>query len=591
MHKYILYMNEFLIRRGDNTFEPSKYQEDILRFAKHGVGNGFINACAGASKTTMLENILFYLPENKSKLFIAFNKSIVDEMKHRIGDNVSNINITTYHSLGYSILNENYRNRDFVINEEKYSNYIRRNILSLTAYGEIKSLGRGSYTYITNIIHLVEYARYYLASGIVQIKTIADKFSLNILRDECIVCKKVLDWGRENIDEIDFTDMIWLVNEFNLTTRLHKYDILLIDEAQDTSIMQQKMTDICKKRGCRTFVVGDEKQSINTWAGSDMNAVEKFKGDNVTEFELPISYRCPKKIVEFAKKYSPNIEYAPNAIDGEIRYNVSLASPIAGDMVLCRNTAPLIELHQKYLKINKKSYIKGGEDISNVLINMINDTNSVYTDIECSTYDGLIPKLYQMLLSNIDKLISGGYEIDDAYRHSYILEFYDRICCIKTLSANIILVKDLIKKIEDIFYDRSDSGIMLSTIHKAKGLEADNVFILCPSLLPNKYALKEWEIKAEEHLEYVAYTRSKKTLNFMVEDEYKRGIGSKAYYNRMIKDINKIKEKLSFNIDNGINEDVIKNRPSTAHTLGEKVFHEISTNAKIKGGNRFKSMF
>ena len=122
-------MSEFKIRRGDLFFEPSVYQEEILRFAKNGSGNGFINACAGSSKTTMLENILYQIPEEKKKVFIAFNKSIVDEMSERIGDTISNINITTYHSLGYSILNENFRGKNFIVDEDKYNSYIRNNIL------------------------------------------------------------------------------------------------------------------------------------------------------------------------------------------------------------------------------------------------------------------------------------------------------------------------------------------------------------------------------------------------------------------------------------------------------------------------------
>ena len=148
-------MSEFLIKRGENTYKPSIYQEEILKFAKYGVGNCFINACAGASKTTMLENILYQLPEEKSKLFIAFNKSIVYEMSNRV-DYVNNLKITTYHSLGYSILRENFPNKEFNVSEEKYSNIVRNNIIDLTTFHDISTLGKNYNTYISNIIHLVD---------------------------------------------------------------------------------------------------------------------------------------------------------------------------------------------------------------------------------------------------------------------------------------------------------------------------------------------------------------------------------------------------------------------------------------------------
>ena len=60
----------------------------------------------------------------------------------------------------------------------------------------------------------------------------------------------------------------------------------------------------------------------------------------------------------------------------------------------------------------------------------------------------------------------------------------------------------------------------MSTIHKAKGLEADNVFILNKNLLPSKYVKQDWELEQEKNLEYVAITRTKKTLGFIYSKEF-----------------------------------------------------------------------
>jgi len=56
---------------------------------------------------------------------------------------------------------------------------------------------------------------------------------------------------------------------------------------------------------------------------------------------------------------------------------------------------------------------------------------------------------------------------------------------------------------------------MLSTIHKAKGLEADRVFLLQPELIPSKFAVEDWEIEQEQKLLFVAYSRPKKELIFI----------------------------------------------------------------------------
>jgi superfamily I DNA/RNA helicase len=582
-------MEEFVIRRGDVTFEPSSYQKDILKFAKYGDGNCFIEACAGASKTTMLENIMYVLPETHKKLFIAFNKSIAEEMKNRISG-VDNVKICTYHSLGFDILRENFPDKDFIVDVDKYKRYLRENILTLTSFGEIDSLGVNKNTYLTNIVHLIEYARYYHKSHVIHIRNIAEEFNLIIQRDEPRVVQKILEWGKNNTQTIDYTDMIWLVNEFNLTTRRLLFNHILIDEAQDTSVMQKEMVERCAKRGARYFIVGDEHQSINVWCGSDMDAVRKFKDDKCKVFTLPISYRCAKKIVDIAKKYSPDIIAANNAIEGEINYNVPYGSPKGSDMVLCRNTAPLIEYYLKLLKINKKCYIKGQEGVLTKYIGLIEESNATLIDKECLTFDGLIPKLYEKLLINYDKLIENGYTSDEAYHHDSIINLYDDIIALIALSDCITTTEELVNKIKTIFSVRDVDGIMLTTVHKAKGLEADNVFILEPSLLPSKFVTKEWEIKSEQHLVYVAYTRAKKTLNFIEENTKKFNCGAAFNYKKMKENIEGMRLRLNFNIENGVSEGNISEKITNLTTFTPKVTVEIKT-GDSKKPSRFSNMF
>ncbi|MDE5831215.1 MAG: ATP-binding domain-containing protein, partial [Clostridia bacterium] len=87
-----------------------------------------------------------------------------------------------------------------------------------------------------------------------------------------------------------------------------------------------------------------------------------------------------------------------------------------------------------------------------------------------------------------------------------------------TLSEKCKTKHELINHIRTIFADEQ-YGICLSTIHKAKGLEADNVYILCRSTMPSKLAQQNWEKQQEQNLIYVAYTRAKHTLGFISEKE------------------------------------------------------------------------
>jgi hypothetical protein len=185
-------------------------------------------------------------------------------------------------------------------------------------------------------------------------------------------------------------------------------------------------------------------------------------------------------------------------------------------MVLCRNTAHLVKLYMKYNRINKKSYLKGrniGDTFKTLLLQVRQDYLS-----RDMMRDGVFPRLYERLFEMINKEISlTGMAYEDVVNTRSIMDFIDTIKALEALSEGLIWKDDLIRKIEVIFTDNDKDGVCLSTIHKAKGLEADNVFILCPSLIPSKAAKKDWEIAAEANLEYVAITRAKKSLNYISE--------------------------------------------------------------------------
>jgi DNA helicase-2/ATP-dependent DNA helicase PcrA len=61
-------------------FTPSKFQKDIFNFILKDDRNAVISAVAGSGKTTTLLKALDLIPEDKTVLFLAFNKSISDEL-------------------------------------------------------------------------------------------------------------------------------------------------------------------------------------------------------------------------------------------------------------------------------------------------------------------------------------------------------------------------------------------------------------------------------------------------------------------------------------------------------------------------------
>jgi DNA helicase II / ATP-dependent DNA helicase PcrA len=78
-------------------------------------------------------------------------------------------------------------------------------------------------------------------------------------------------------------------------------------------------------------------------------------------------------------------------------------------------------------------------------------------------------------------------------------------------------IDDVSKAMKRLFSkDSKDGWVDLSSVHKAKGLEANRVFILHPDKLPLERAgQQDWEKQQEQHLHYVALTRAKQELWFV----------------------------------------------------------------------------
>ena len=280
----------------------------------------------------------------------------------------------------------------------------------------------------------------------------------------------------------------------------------------------------CRKMGTRLVSVGDSNQMLYSFAGGDPDSFNALKSiPNTKCLPLSISYRCPKNVVDFAKKLVPSIEAnEANTNEGKVLYDVSLDDVAPGDMVLCRNNAPLIQVYNEFLKLGKKAFIRG-KDIGSNLKNLVKSTKQEKINLDCRE-DGLFVRLYDDLFVTRNKLME-KLSIDGAtaMKSPIIDAKLDMIKALEVLSEGLTTTDELIAKIDEIFPKRDKSeGIALSTVHKAKGLEANNVFVVCRSLMPSKSAKKDWEVQQEHNLMYVAYTRAKNMLCFVDEKEFQQ---------------------------------------------------------------------
>lgn len=506
---------------AENNFTPSKYQQAIFDYIAHGNGHLVVEAAAGSGKTSTLVKSLDFIPTNKSVLLAAFNRDIVHELEKRTKGH-DNVFVKTLHGLGLMILKKSFPHEALKTEEFKYTSYIRNNLDKISLINPYKLRKKGIGKYVDNIKKFVDFARFYLCKTIEDLDFIEERYGIDTIADEKEAALKVMEWGKRNLDTIDYTDMIWLPNALDLSVNELRFDFIMVDECQDMNKAERELVLKCFKDGTRMMSVGDANQMLYSFAGGDPNSFNALKSiPNTICLPLSISYRCAKNIVNFAKKLVPTIEYnEKDNREGAILANVSLDAIKDGDMILCRNNAPLIQVYSEFLKMGKRAYIKG-KDIGRNLKKLVIDTKQTDLNANCRK-DGVFARLYYDLFMARNSLMEkSSIDKATAMNSIQIQNKLDMIQALEILSNGITTADELVTKINGIFpKEETNDGISLSTIHKAKGLEANNVYIVCKSLMPSKSAEKDWEVRQEYNLMYVAYTRARNTLGFIDETDF-----------------------------------------------------------------------
>jgi superfamily I DNA/RNA helicase len=490
-------------------FKPSPYQLAIYNFIEKSSGNAVISAVAGSGKTTTIVEALKLIPKTMSVIFIAFNKSIVAELKWRVPDFVD---VSTVHSVGWGATRQRYPKSRI---DDKKVYYFLREISSMWEELELMDDEEERQEYINRVRKLIDLARLNLISDVKILEDMAEKHSIDITNGEC---KKALDCVRAlttKTDTFDFVDMLY-IPAIKKLPMLETYDWVFVDECQDLNVAQQEIFKMLMKQGSRFVAVGDLSQSIYGFCGADIESFNKLKNmPNTIELPLSVSYRCGKRIIEKAQEIVPHITYPETAKDGEVRYDGKTEEIMEGDMVLCRNTAPLVMLCLKMLATGKKAMILGG-DIGKSLIAMVNKTKQ--RDIN-QMFERL-SKQRGFLIQQICK--RKRLEEAEAIQERAVVMFDEKVKVFEIIcnEQGIKTTETLVKRLNELFSD-DRKGVVCSTIHKAKGLECSTVHIICRELMPSSYAKKEWEKAQEDNLMYVAYTRAKDRLIFISDFEYK----------------------------------------------------------------------
>lgn len=479
------------------NFTPTDEQTAINNFAMSKERNLLIEARAGAAKTTTLEMLAHALRGNQI-LYLAFNVKIVEEMKQR--DENGNRRLPewctakTLNGLGYTAWMKQL-NRSLVL-ERKKTQIILSDVLQDFDTEAQAKLNEN----FADLIKLMGYAKqagyipdfcdYRTAKPLCgDEQFFLERSWLNLESEEeeviRLAMKQSIDLSLKGV--VDFDDMIYMPTLF--PAKFEHYPIVMVDEAQDLSNINHKMLKkVCKRS--RLFAVGDPCQAIYGFRGAHTDSMNLLADTfDMARRHLTVSFRCPKKVTEIARRRAPDMKWPEWAKDGSVlRYYKWTLDEISDDaVVICRNNAPLLRLAILMLRHGRVPDLQG-RDILRVIYNKMRKLGNY--GMRRAQLLVEIEKWYQ---KELERNRDGDTPSD---MRDAMLVFAEQG---ETLQESLDAIMTL---------QETNGSVKLMTGHRSKGLEFDKVFFLDEWLC-------DWEREQDFNLWYVICTRSQNELSFI----------------------------------------------------------------------------
>lgn len=674
-------------------------------------GAVLVLAGAGSGKTrTIIYRAAYLINQKKidpfNILIVTFTNKAAGELRERLysyfGINPSRLWVGTFHSICLRILRAEYKHTLFNSNFTIYDAADQKSLMN-------------------KIYKRLEIAKenFPVAQLRASISKRKNEFllpeDLQFLKDEGfsnrIYLKIYTEYQNELINNncMDFDDiMLYTLKLFNEHKDILKryqeiFQYVMIDEYQDTNVIQYRLTSLLAQPENNICVVGDDDQAIYSWRGADISNILGFDKvhKNAKVIRLERNYRSSKQILTLANKLIKNNEQRhPKQLHSEIvstrkpvlhrlETDVDEAKYIVEEMVrlhhdeglklndiavLYRTNSQSRLLETELIKHNLPYKIVGGinfyqrreiKDILAYLKSIVNpaDNESFQRIINTPTrgigmttinrissyavdngisfseavfradrvtslsaravnsvsaFTNLLSKwrskmeylncfeLTKMIISDID-ILPRLINSDDPQLNSQAENIKEFISSTSQFREEFLKNHEVEPSLGDFLnsvqlltdldrYDRDSDSINLLTIHNAKGLEFQVVFVagVEEGLLPHSRSIPEASgVEEERRLLYVAITRAKEYL-YLTYANYRRinGLNDAASPSRFLQEIGEettgtsevmaypqAPQRKSLAMPTKPNRLLSKFRP------GDKIHHEVFGNGMIISSN------
>lgn len=486
----------------------------------------------GSGKTTYLLNVVDKEMEDGVSSerigYFSFTRKASNEARDRAIKKFPHLNektdfpyFRTLHSLAFRCLSTKV---DDMMQGEHYAEFAKETGISL----EISNDSEEGYAKAENpILNEINIAR---ICG-VDLRTHYNNSSIDIEWHHFEFVERSYRHYKASRNLLDFTDLLELLALEK--QRLPQLEVLIIDEAQDLSRLQWEIVHALVERASRIYIAGDDDQAVFTWAGADVKSFLEFKGDIRV---LEQSYRVPSSVHKLASHIVNRIQerqpkdWKPRDFEGTIKqYQRFEDVPLGnGEWLVLSSTNYMLNPVHEWLKSNGVLFERNNvPSLSTTMLEAVVNWERLRKGLALGLLD--IQNVYKYLGS---KTVARGFknfkgDIDVLeYNITDLKTSYGLLTDSPWYEALSRISEDKIEYLRAILrrgIKLSEAGqIKLSTIHGAKGGEADNVLLFLD--LSPKFS-KEYAKNSDSvnRLFYVGVTRTKKTLHLVLPRQYDKG--------------------------------------------------------------------
>ncbi len=509
-----------------SNFTPTDEQIAVVEAVASG-DSVMVDALAGCTKSTTLE---LAAPKVKGPaLGLAFNKKIQLHLQSRMP---GNFEIKTFNGFGHGALMRAVKPK-IVLDDKKLGKLVsqiakdRRVDLTSDQWDEMRKL-------VSKVMQAGitpgDRGKPLAPDTIDSWWDLADDLWIQRESFDFIyeMAREVWEAGIRQVEQdgiISFDDQVYYPT--CISGNFPKYPKIFVDEAQDLSPLNHAMLAQSIRDDGQLTVVGDPKQAIYAFRGADSKSMNKIRRlrNSWTDRSLMTTFRCPKLVVDRQQFHAPGYKAWHTNTDGvvaELKPGTAgfslmdgwnwkdiqklLPHPNCTMMVLCRNNGPLLSLAFKLIRA-QIGVVMIGRDIGKGLISLSK---------KLLPEDGT-PR--DICAGKVQDWIESETSLARANKHEEkIAGITDRgECLLAVIDSGCANAGELRQMLTRLFA-REAGQVQLSSIHKAKGLEADFILHLDPWRIPSKFAIAAAktgdysQMEQENNLRYVAETRTKHTL-------------------------------------------------------------------------------